>query len=80
MLLYSLSKYLELSKENLQNPVVQDRGMIKSRDETDYLCRVHTLVTTAGSVHDVTQAQDLLHGEETDVFADSGYRGVEKRE
>ena len=42
---------------------------------------VHTLVTTAANVHDVTQAhQDLLHGEETDVFADSGYRVVEKRE
>lgn len=41
---------------------------------------VHTLVTTAANVHDVTQAQNLLHGEETDVFADSGYRGVEKRE
>jgi hypothetical protein len=26
-------------KESLQNPVVQDRGMIKSRHETDYLCR-----------------------------------------
>ena len=37
-------------------------------------------VTTAANVHDVTQAQNLLHGEETDVFADSGYRGVEKRE
>jgi IS5 family transposase len=39
-----------------------------------------TLVTTAANVHDFIQAQDLLHGEETDVFADSGYRGVEKRE
>jgi len=26
-------------RESLQNPVVQDRGMIKSRHETDYLCR-----------------------------------------
>jgi uncharacterized Zn finger protein len=26
-------------KESLQNPVVQDRGMIKSRHETDYLRR-----------------------------------------
>jgi hypothetical protein len=26
-------------KESLQNSVVQDRGMIKSRHETDYLCR-----------------------------------------
>jgi hypothetical protein len=28
-----------LAKESLQNPVVQDRGMIKSRHETDYLRR-----------------------------------------
>jgi len=27
------------SKESLQNPVVQNRGVIKSRHETDYLCR-----------------------------------------
>ena len=41
---------------------------------------VHTLVGTAANVHDVTQAQTLLHGEETDVFGDAGYQGVEKRE
>jgi IS5 family transposase len=41
---------------------------------------VHSVVTTAANAHDVTQAHALLHGEETDVFADSGYRGVEKRE
>jgi len=41
---------------------------------------VHTLVGTAANVHDVTQAQALLHGDETDVFGDAGYRGVEKRE
>jgi len=41
---------------------------------------VHTLVGTAGNVHDVTQAQVLLHGGETDVFGDTGYQGVEKRE
>ena len=29
---------------------------------------------------DITQAQALLHGEETDVFGDAGYQGVEKRE
>jgi len=38
---------------------------------------VHALVTTAANVHDVTQAQNLLHGEETDVFLDSNYRAVE---
>jgi IS5 family transposase len=41
---------------------------------------VHSVSTTAANAHDVTQASELLHGEETDVFADSGYRGVEKRE
>lgn len=41
---------------------------------------VHTLVGTAANVHDVTQAQNLLHGDETDVFGDAGYVGVEKRE
>ncbi|MBA4257209.1 MAG: IS5/IS1182 family transposase, partial [Polaromonas sp.] len=41
---------------------------------------VHSVTTTAANAHDVTQAGELLHGEETDVFADSGYRGVEKRE
>lgn len=41
---------------------------------------VHTVIGTAGNVHDVTQAQALLHGDETDVFGDAGYQGVERRE
>jgi IS5 family transposase len=41
---------------------------------------VHSVTTTAANAHDITQAHALLHGEETDVFGDSGYRGVEKRE
>jgi len=41
---------------------------------------VHTMVTTAANAHDVTQAHELVHGEESDVFTDSGYRGVHKRE
>lgn len=41
---------------------------------------VHTLIGTPANVHDVTQAQALLHGDETDVFGDAGYLGVEKRE
>ena len=39
---------------------------------------VHSVATTAANANDVTQARALLHGQETDVFADSGYRGVEK--
>jgi IS5 family transposase len=41
---------------------------------------VHSIVGTAANVHDVTQAQALLHGDETDVFGDAGYQGIEKRE
>ena len=41
---------------------------------------VHTVTTTAANEHDITQAANLLHGKESDVFADSGYRGVHKRE
>ena len=40
---------------------------------------VHTVVGTAANVNDVTQAHALVHGEETDVFADAGYQGVGKR-
>jgi len=35
---------------------------------------------TAANAYDITQAHALLHGQEQAVFADSGYRGVEKRE
>ena len=41
---------------------------------------VHTVVGTAANVNDVTQASALVHGKETDVFADAGYQGVAKRE
>ncbi len=40
---------------------------------------VHTVTTTPANEHDVTQAVHLLHGQESDVFADAGYRGVDKR-
>jgi len=41
---------------------------------------VHTLVHSAANVHDVTQGYALLHGQEQTVHADSGYRGIDKRE
>lgn len=41
---------------------------------------VHSMVTTAANESDVVHAHALLHGEEKDVFGDSGYQGVEKRE
>jgi transposase, IS5 family len=41
---------------------------------------VHTVVGTAANVSDVAQARALVHGEETQIFGDAGYLGVEKRE
>ena len=40
---------------------------------------VHTVRGTAGNVNDVVEANALLHGEETEVFADAGYQGAHKR-
>ncbi|MFM0328028.1 IS5 family transposase [Caballeronia glebae] len=41
---------------------------------------VHTVIGTAANVHDINMAHALLHGEETNVYADAGYQGIEKRE
>jgi IS5 family transposase len=41
---------------------------------------VHTLTTTAANVSDISQSPALLHGQESAVWADAGYVGVEKRE
>ena len=41
---------------------------------------VHTVLATAANVADITQTAELLHGAETQVHADAGYTGVEKRE
>ena len=41
---------------------------------------VHTLVTTAANVSDISQTPALLHGQEEAVWADAGYVGVDKRE
>ena len=40
---------------------------------------VHTVKGTAGHVHDINKGHALLHGQERIVFADAGYRGIEKR-
>jgi transposase, IS5 family len=40
---------------------------------------VHTVLGTSGNVHDVTQGNSLLHGQESVAFGDAGYQGVEKR-
>ena len=41
---------------------------------------VHTVISTAANIADISQTADLLHGSETQVHADAGYVGVQKRE
>ena len=41
---------------------------------------VHTVIGTAANVADITQAAGLMHGAESDAFADAGYQGVDKRD
>jgi len=41
---------------------------------------IHSVETTVANVHDLTPAADLLHGEETVVYVDAGYQGIEKRD
>ena len=40
---------------------------------------VHTVRGTSGNVNDVVEANALLHGDETEAFADAGYQGAHKR-
>lgn len=40
---------------------------------------VHSVATTAANISDVTQADQLLHGGELEVYGDAGYQGVHKR-
>ena len=40
---------------------------------------VHTVRGTAANVNDVVEGNSLLHGGESDVFADAGYQGAHKR-
>ena len=41
---------------------------------------VHTMVSTAANVADVTQTGKLLHGKEQSVYGDAGYTGADKRD
>lgn len=40
---------------------------------------VHTVGGTSGNVNDVVEGNSLLHGQETEAYADAGYQGVDKR-
>ena len=41
---------------------------------------VHHLKVTGANEHDITAVPYLMHGEEKELYVDSGYIGAEKRE
>ncbi len=41
---------------------------------------IHSMETTAANAHDISQTEQLLHGEESTCYGDAGYLGVEKRD
>ena len=61
-----------------KNNVFLDRFAIFYQEK---LCitLVPTFKGTAGHVHDINEGNALLHEQERMVFADAGYRGIEKR-
>ncbi|RLA43107.1 MAG: hypothetical protein DRR42_22300 [Gammaproteobacteria bacterium] len=55
-------------------------SIISGQDQDESLGLIHSLTTTPANMHDITQADQLLHGNEKRVWGDGGYRGIEKRE
>jgi IS5 family transposase len=40
---------------------------------------VHSVITTAANLHNLTPVAELLHGDEAVVYGDAGYKGIAKR-
>ena len=55
-------------------------GMKMHIGTDDALGCIHSVETTPANEHDITAADKLLHGEETRVWGDAGYVGIDKRE
>jgi IS5 family transposase len=41
---------------------------------------IHSVETTSANEHDITKAEELLHGDEEAVYGDAGYIGLDHRE
>jgi len=54
-------------------------GMKMHTGVDDGFGMIHSLEVTAANEHDLNASGALLHGDETRVFGDSGYRGIHKR-
>lgn len=52
---------------------------MKAHIGTDTNGRIHSVVVTDASVHDSVVMDDLLHGEESEIYGDKAYANDEKR-
>lgn len=55
-------------------------GMKRHIGTDDAAGCIHSVETTAANAHDITMADQLLHGEERRVWGGGSYVGIEKRE
>jgi len=53
---------------------------MKMHISSDTQGRVHSIVVTDASVHDSTVAEDLIHGEEDELYGDKAYANEERKE
>jgi hypothetical protein len=60
---------------NARGPVIILGRYRNSSKSVKFGCIYKSCVDGSDYAHHITQAANLLHGEECNVFADSGYRG-----
>ena len=78
---------IDLARARQQNPEMHQTkkgqqwyfGMKAHIGVDECTGQVHSVVSTAANVADVTEVANLLHGKERHVFGDAGYIGAEKR-
>ena len=90
--IFLLQNLYDLSNMKVMNEVIDSRAFSEKKgnqwhfgykahigvDKDSGL--VHHLKVTGANEHDVTATPDLMHGEEEELYGDSGYIGAEKRE
>mgnify|MGYP002537337767 CR=1 FL=1 len=78
--IFLLQNLYDLSDMKVMNEVIDSRAFSDFCGVDKDSGLVHHLKVTGANEHDVTAAPDLMHGEEKELYGDSGYIGTEKRE
>lgn len=78
--IFLLQNLYDLSDMKVMNEVIDSRAFSNFCGVDKDSGLVHHLKVTGANEHDVTATPDLMHGEEEELYGDSGYIGAEKRE